>query len=116
MGAAIEETDRRRNKQLLYNAEHGITPESVKKHIGEIIQSVYERDHLNVGLRGEAELNLTGDQLLKHIKKLQQQMVAAAGDLEFEEAARLRDEIKKLEELDLGMYDTSRQRVRTARF
>jgi excinuclease ABC subunit B len=103
MKAAIDETDRRREKQLIYNAEHGITPESVKKNIGEIIQSVYERDHVSVGLRGEAELNMSPEQLAKHIKKMHAQMVKAAGDLEFEEAARLRDEIKRLEEAELGL-------------
>jgi excinuclease ABC subunit B len=104
MDAAIAETDRRREKQLLYNAEHGITPESVKKAIGDVLQSVYDRaDRVNVRAKGENDLGMTGEQLAKHLKKLNAQMLKAAGNLEFEEAAALRDEIKRLEELDLGL-------------
>ena len=104
MEAAIAETDRRREKQLKYNAEHGITPESVKKAIGDVMQSVYDRaDRVTVGMKGEKELGMTGDQLARHIKKLQAQMLKAAGNLDFEEAARLRDEVKRLESIDLGL-------------
>ncbi|MBU0799403.1 MAG: excinuclease ABC subunit UvrB [Alphaproteobacteria bacterium] len=104
MNAAIEETNRRREKQMLYNAEHGITPESVKKAIGDVMQSVYDRaDRVNVNMRGEKDLQMTGEQLAKHIRKLEAQMQKAAGNLEFEEAAQLRDQIRKLQELDLGL-------------
>jgi len=104
MQAALDETSRRREKQLIYNAEHGITPESIKKNIGDILQSVYDRgDRVNVSSAAEREGRMSPDQLRKHIKKLHAQMVTAAGNLEFEEAARLRDEIKKLEDMDLGL-------------
>jgi excinuclease ABC subunit B len=101
MEAAIGETNRRREKQLIYNAEHGITPASIKKNIGDIIQSVYERDHVSVNLRGELEMSPA--QLQKHLKKLHARMIKAAENLEFEEAATIRDEIKRLEAVDLGL-------------
>jgi excinuclease ABC subunit B len=104
MKEALSEMVRRREKQLAYNLEHGITPETVKKEIGDVMASVYEKgDRLDVRLHGENELGLSGPALAKHIKKLQAQMIKAAGNLEFEEAARLRDEIKRLEEVDLGL-------------
>jgi len=108
MKEALEETDRRRDRQLLYNAEHGITPESVKKDIGDVMGSVYERDHMTVpkvaGLSDveQAALETPGG-LKKYIEKLHKKMVAAAGNLEFETAAKLRDEIKKLEVAELGL-------------
>jgi len=99
---ALSETERRRGRQEEYNREHGITPASVKKQIGDIMESVYERDRMMVDVGPGAE-HLVGMSLKHYIGELETQMRHAAADLEFETAAMLRDEISRLEAYDLDM-------------
>ncbi len=102
MKRAIDETNRRRIIQDNYNREHGITPESIKKSVQDVLSSVYEADYYTISLAGEEVEEYTSvDDIIKKIKKLQKQMQEAARELEFERAAELRDEIKRLEKVEL---------------
>jgi excinuclease ABC subunit B len=102
MRAAIEETDRRRRAQEAYNLEHGITPASIVKAIDDVLSSVYERDYVTIPGRDEAAGAMSAGDVEARIADLQRQMRAAAANLEFEKAAALRDEIRKLRNLELG--------------
>ncbi|MCT6824797.1 MAG: excinuclease ABC subunit UvrB [Bartonella apis] len=106
MERALAETERRREKQQAYNIEHHITPSSVKKNIADILDSVYERDHVRADISEFAEAgNMVGNNLAAHIEHLEKLMRDAAADLDFEEAAKLRDEIKRLQQTELAISD-----------
>ncbi|MEP2556614.1 MAG: excinuclease ABC subunit UvrB, partial [Rhizobiaceae bacterium] len=105
MERAMAETDRRREKQEAYNAEHGITPQSIKRDISDILGSVYEGDHVRVEVEMADEGALVGNNLKAHLDALEKDMRDAAADLDFEKAANLRDEIKRLQETELLVAD-----------
>ena len=99
--AALEETSYRKNKQLEYNKKNNITPQSVKRNIGEIIESIYEKDSYTVRLDKLETIN--PNKFEKHIKKLEKKMLASAENLDFEKAAIYRDEIRKLKKDQMGI-------------
>jgi len=103
---AIEETDRRRKLQLAYNKKNNISATSIKKGINDILESIYEKDYSKINI--DASI---GHNLKKHLKSLKKKMKEAAENLEFEEAAKVRDEIRKLEanELEIGINPKIRQ-------
>jgi len=103
---AIEETNRRRDIQLRYNKKNNISATSIKKEITDILESIYERDYAKINVDSSI-----GHNLKKHLKSLKKKMKEAAENLEFEEAAKVRDEIRKLEasELEIGINPKIRQ-------
>ncbi len=102
MERAIRETDRRREKQLEYNAEHGITPLTIKRNISDVISHLSSRDQVTIEI-DEDRPHMVGHNLRAYIEDLEKKMRKAAGDLEFETAGRLRDEIRSLEAEELGL-------------
>ena len=103
MERAMRETDRRREKQEAYNAEHGITPTTIKRNIGDIIAHVASKDGVTIDIGEDKPAHMVGHNLRAYIQDLEKKMRDAAADLEFEEAGRLRDEIRKLEADELGL-------------
>jgi excinuclease ABC subunit B len=108
MERALRETDRRRQKQLEYNEAHGITPTTIKRNIQDILSHVTNRDSVIVETGDEERPHLVGHNLRAYIEDLEQRMRRAAADLEFEEAGRLRDEIRRLEADELGIPEHER--------
>jgi excinuclease ABC subunit B len=103
MERAIAETDRRRARQQAYNEEHNITPATIKRGIADIMADTASRDSVLVDIEDDDHNNLVGHNLRSYIEDLEKRMRAAAADLEFEEAGRLRDEIRRLEASELGL-------------
>jgi len=110
MERAIAETDRRREKQRAYNEEHGITPQTIRRQIADIVAHAAAQDGVTVEIETEdGRNNLVGHNLRAYIEELERKMRAAAADLEFEEAGRLRDEIRRLENEELGLPDEEKK-------
>jgi excinuclease ABC subunit B len=109
MERAIAETDRRRARQQEFNEANGITPQTIKRRIADIVADTASRDGVLIDIDAEGENNLVGHNLRGYIEELEKKMRAAAADLEFEEAGRLRDEIRKLEGEELGLPDKDKK-------
>ncbi|QOL82537.1 excinuclease ABC subunit UvrB [Pseudooceanicola spongiae] len=105
MERALAETDRRREKQVAYNEEHGITPTTIKKNVEDILQGLYKGDVDMSRVTAKVDKPMVGANLQAHLDGLRLQMRKAAENLEFEEAARLRDEVKRLEAVELAIAD-----------
>jgi len=105
MQRALDETDRRRAKQIAYNEEHGITPSTIKKNVEDIMAGLYQGDVDMNRVTATIDTPLMGANLQAHLDGLRSEMRKAAENLEFEEAARLRDEVKRLEAVDLAVHD-----------
>jgi excinuclease ABC subunit B len=104
MKKAIEETNRRRQIQRKYNEEHGITPQSIQKNIDEVLTSVYERDYVDyTGLAEEKDIYLSPEKRQKRMAELETLMKEAARNLEFEKAAKYRDELQRLKKRELEL-------------
>ena len=109
MERALAETDRRRAKQQAYNEEHGITPQTIKRNIHDIVAHTASQDSVLVDTGDDERNNLVGHNLRSYIEDLEKRMRDAAANLEFEEAGRLRDEIRRLEADELGLPDDQKR-------
>jgi excinuclease ABC subunit B len=109
MERALAETDRRRAKQQAYNEEHGITPQTIKRNIHDIVAHTAAQDSVLIDTGDEERNNLVGHNLRSYIEDLEKRMRDAAANLEFEEAGRLRDEIRRLEADELGLPDDQKR-------
>ncbi len=105
MERALRETERRRTKQIAYNEAHGITPETVKKNVEDVLAGLYQGDTDQSRVTAKIEKPMAGQNLAAVLDGLRADMRKAAENLEFEEAARLRDEVKRLEAVDLAVSD-----------
>ena len=105
MERAIGETNRRREKQAAYNELHGITPETVKKNVDDVLSGLYKGDTDQARVTAKVDKPLVGANLRAHLDGLRSEMLKAAENLEFEEAARIRDEVKRLEAVELAVAD-----------
>src|SRR3546814_1902160 len=115
MERAMRETDRRREKQRAYNEVHGITPTTIKRNIGDIIAHVASKDQVTIALGDDKPDHMVGHNLRAYIADLEKKMRDAAADLEFEEAGRLRDEIRRLEADELGLHPDEQVAPRVGR-
>ncbi len=105
MERAIGETNRRREKQVAYNLEHGITPTTIRKNVEDVLLGIYQGDTDQARITAKIDKPMVGQNLAAHLDALRTQMRKAAENLEFEEAARLRDEVKRLEAVELAIAD-----------
>ncbi|QKG70374.1 excinuclease ABC subunit UvrB [Erythrobacter mangrovi] len=115
MERAMAETDRRREKQREFNEAHGITPQTIKRQIADIVAHTASKDSVTIDTGDEERNNLVGHNLRAYIEDLEKRMRAAAADLEFEEAGRLRDEIRRLENDELGLGEAEKTAPRVGR-
>jgi excinuclease ABC subunit B len=110
MRTAINETERRRARQEEYNREHGITPQSIVKQIDDVMSSVYERDYVTPAAPRDGTMHFkTQAELDRYIAKQQEEMKAAAANLDFEKAASIRDDIKRLRNPELNQPRAARR-------
>jgi excinuclease ABC subunit B len=111
MGRAIGETERRRTKQMAYNKSHGITPQTIRKAVADVMEGAYAghvpsaRKYARVAEEVVEYATLSPEMLAQKIRKLEKEMYQHARNLEFEEAARIRDEIRRVQESSLGLAE-----------
>jgi excinuclease ABC subunit B len=105
MERAMAETERRRQKQQAYNETHGITPQTVRKNVEDVLAGLWKGDTDQARVTTRVDKPLIGSNLAAHLDALRTQMRKAAENLEFEDAARLRDEVKRLEAVELTIAD-----------